>query len=399
MGSVSSLTNRVLARLSRETSSGRFIPEMDGLRFAAIGMVFLFHLNGYLTVKSQLYYPAAPSGWLAQAALVGFRGVELFFVISGFILGLPFAAHYLKGNPPVDLKKYYLRRLTRLEPPYFIATIAFFFLALWVKQANAGMLWPHLAASLSYLHDLVYAVPSPVIGVAWSLEIEVQFYLLVPVLTLLFAIRNTIARRTSLVMLIGFILAAQALFLHGNPRISLSILGYLQFFLIGFLLADIFIVDWQEVPGRSLYWDLVALVGWPLLFLTLRLPLLTHWVFPAVILVLYCATFRSLLANRFFVNRWITAIGGMCYSIYLIHYEVISATGRFTKRISEGLPYWEHLLVQIVLVGAAVLFVCGLYFVFLEKPCMRRDWPQRLWNSVQRLLTTGERPVETEAAD
>ena len=64
----------ILARLSRETSSGRFIPEMDGLRFVAIGMVILFHVNGYLTAKSPLYRASPPqSDWLAQAALVGFR--------------------------------------------------------------------------------------------------------------------------------------------------------------------------------------------------------------------------------------------------------------------------------------------------------------------------------------
>src|SRR5882672_5587268 len=78
-----SIPNRFLAHISRETSSGRFIPEMDGLRFAAIGMVILFHLNGYLTAKSTLpqYALLAQSDWLARIALVGFRGVELFFVI------------------------------------------------------------------------------------------------------------------------------------------------------------------------------------------------------------------------------------------------------------------------------------------------------------------------------
>lgn len=72
----------VLRQLSRETSSGRFIPEMDGLRFVAITMVILFHLNGYLVAKWPLH-PGflAQSSWLARTALVGFRGVELFFVI------------------------------------------------------------------------------------------------------------------------------------------------------------------------------------------------------------------------------------------------------------------------------------------------------------------------------
>src|SRR5215475_6130932 len=198
MSHFSLISDRLLRALSRETSSGRFIPEMDGLRFAAIGMVVLFHLNGYLTVKSKLFYPNPPTDWLAQAAYVGFHGVELFFVISGFILGLPFAAHYLKGRPAVSLRKYYLRRLTRLEPPYFIAVIGLFLLAIWIQHADAHALAPHLAASLSYLHNLIYGAQSSVIGVAWSLEIEVQFYVLVPFLTLLFAIKNKLVRRLTL---------------------------------------------------------------------------------------------------------------------------------------------------------------------------------------------------------
>ncbi len=68
----------------------------------------------------------------------------------------------------------------------------------------------------------------------------------------------------------------------------------------------------------------------------------------------------------------------MCYSIYLVHYEVISATARFTKGIAPGIPYWIYLLCQFALVGSVIVVVCGLYFVLLEKPCMRRDWPQRL---------------------
>ena len=48
------------------------------------------------------------------------RGVELFFAISGFILGIPFASHYLRGVPRVNLRRYFIRRLTRLEPPYII---------------------------------------------------------------------------------------------------------------------------------------------------------------------------------------------------------------------------------------------------------------------------------------
>ena len=390
------LAGGLLSHLSRETSSGRFIPEMDGLRFVAIGMVVLFHLNGYLSLKSPAYYAFPQSGWLAQAASAGFRGVELFFVISGFILGLPFAAHHMKGTVPVKLRKYYLRRLTRLEPPYMVAVLLLFVLAVFVQGQAASALYPHLWASLAYLHDLIYGSFSPIISVAWSLEIEVQFYLLVPLLTLLFAVRNRATRRALLVALIVLVLGSQSLFLQDSPRAALSIFAYLQYFLVGFFLVDIFLADWNEAPRKNLYWDLAALICWPLLFLVLRSPALTHWLFPGMTLALYCAAFRGRFMNRLFVNPWITAIGGMCYSIYLLHYEVISAVGRVTKKISEGAPYWAHLLIQLVLVGGAIVLICGAYFVVLEKPCMRRDWPQKLWGALRRFAAGSVRKMESE---
>jgi peptidoglycan/LPS O-acetylase OafA/YrhL len=202
-----------------------------------------------------------------------------------------------------------------------------------------------------------------------------------------------------LLLLTGLILVAQSFFLDASARASLSILAYLQFFLIGFLLADVYLTDWKESPSRNLYWDAVALAGWPLLFWMLRSPLLTHWLFPYAVLLLYCAAFRGVVSNFVFTKPWITAVGGMCYSIYLIHYEVISLVGRFTRRMAFGRFYWLDLMVQLALVGTAIVVVCGLYFVVLEKPCMRRDWPRRLWGQLHRPFTARGSVLETGAAD
>ena len=388
----------LFSRLSRETSSGRFIPEMDGLRFVAIGMVVLFHLTGYLLAKSPpTSAPSTHSAWLAQIALAGVRGVELFFVISGFILALPFAAHHLKHEARVDLRKYYLRRLTRLEPPYLVTLLLLFVLAVWVQGKAAADLYLHMLASFFYLHNLIFGSPSPAMGVAWSLEIEVQFYVLVPLLTLMFAVKPRWLRRLSLVASIFAILTAQSLFLPTSGAGALSILAYLQFFLVGFLLADVFLIDWAKSPSNS-YWDLVALAGWPILFF-LPAHALAHWLLPFVIFLLYLAAFQGCWSRRILSYPAITAAGGMCYSIYLIHYEVISAVGRFTRGIAVGLPFWAYLSIQLILVSAAILCVCGLYFVFLEKPCMRRDWPARVWCVLQDRIHPGTRTPQTAAAD
>ncbi len=95
-----------MLQFRRITTQKRFIPEIDGLRFVAISSVVLLHI-----------YAALESGnvavpWAMDVDLPK-RGVELFFAISGFILGVPFASHRLLQAPKVNLKQYFLRRLTR----------------------------------------------------------------------------------------------------------------------------------------------------------------------------------------------------------------------------------------------------------------------------------------------
>ena len=124
-----------------------------------------FHCYAALENRSAIPIPFALNGDLPK------RGVELFFAISGFILGVPFASHYISNAPKVKLKQYFLRRLTRLEPPYFLSLLVWM-AAQWVsaRRPVSDML-PHFAAHMVYLHNFIYgAFAGPVNGVAWSLE-------------------------------------------------------------------------------------------------------------------------------------------------------------------------------------------------------------------------------------
>src|SRR5918997_508905 len=116
-----SFADRLHARLRRVTASNRFIAEVDGLRFLAIAPVVVFHVRNYLTVHPVAQYaPPVEADWAARLALHGHYGVQLFFIISGFVLALPFARAHAGKQPRVKLKEYFLRRLTRLEPPYVV---------------------------------------------------------------------------------------------------------------------------------------------------------------------------------------------------------------------------------------------------------------------------------------
>src|SRR6202023_4351094 len=95
----------------RITSTGRFIPEIDGLRFLAILSVYLFHLAADIQRHSTAASAESlPTNGLFRVAGVLNVGVPLFFVISGFILSLPFAERQRNLRKPAPLKQYFLRR-------------------------------------------------------------------------------------------------------------------------------------------------------------------------------------------------------------------------------------------------------------------------------------------------
>src|SRR6185312_13640613 len=120
----------LLSKLSRVTTPGRtFIPQIDGLRFVAIMGVIACHARYYILFHHGLPVEAS-AGPIERTYNVGHYGVNLFFAISGFILALPFAKQMM-GNEPrrLRLKDYYLRRITRIEPPYLIHLVFLFLLS------------------------------------------------------------------------------------------------------------------------------------------------------------------------------------------------------------------------------------------------------------------------------
>jgi peptidoglycan/LPS O-acetylase OafA/YrhL len=375
--------DKLLPRLTRRTTSGRFIPEIDGLRFVAIALVILFHLRGYVAAKSPVAWSAAPETHpVARITEMGHFGVQLFFIISGFVLALPFATRYLASGPRVSLRAYFLRRLTRLEPPYIIAMTAFFLILASRASADVGQLARHYLASIGYVHNLVYEKGSLINVVAWSLEIEVQFYVLAPLLGFVFAIRSTALRRLVIVVAAAALAVVQWRFIVPESRLGLSLVNFAQFFLAGFLLADVFLVNWNQKPSTHWGWDLAGVVACMAIALSWQHELTERLVFPFAALAAYMAVFRGPLLRRALTNPWITVMGGMCYTIYLLHYPFISLVGARTTALTWTADFGANLLLQTLLIVPALLVVSALYFALIERPCMERDWPRRFARQV-----------------
>jgi len=214
---------------------------------------------------------------------------------------------------------------------------------------------PHLLTSFVYMHNLVFGgFPGAVNGVAWSLEVEVQFYVLVPLLTVLFTIRNARIRRTLtlVIMLIAGLLSNP---LYGSLHFHYSIAYYLAFFLAGFMVCDFYLTrqNWQ----KSYVWDAIALALWPLVWYLGKYT--GHVVLPFVIVVLYLTAFREKICSAVFSNPVITNIGGMGYSIYLFHFIIIYGVKHLTASLHIGGNFWAYYLLQCLLILPVLLLLSG----------------------------------------
>ena len=284
----------------------------------------------------------------------------------------------------MSLRSYFMRRLTRLEPPYFLNLFIFSALLLVSGQAVRS-LYPHAIASALYVHNIWFGGQNPANPVAWSLEVEVQFYSLAPLLAVVFSIQSKARRRLVLISLTVLTGAAQLLYWGAGSRFKLSILFAIQFFLTGFLLADLYLVDRCGEHRPQWGWDIVALAGWLVLF---GLEDRQVWLgLPFLMLLVFIATFRGVVMNRVLRNGIIVTVGGMCYTIYLWHYVLIPPILRFTSGIPFKTP-WLLFSLQAFIYLAVLLVVTGSYFALIERPCMAKNWPRRALTWFQKAHLT-----------
>lgn len=369
--------------LKRVTTGGNWIPEIDSLRFVAILSVVFFHMLKEVLDRSGRVIAVQPRyDWLVAMLVNGNRGVELFFVISGYVLGQPFFRYYRQGGPKISLARYYMRRVTRLEPPYLISLAIYSVALLAYFHVGLKQLTPHLLASMAYMHGVAYHQMSTINGVTWSLEIEIEFYLIVPLMARLFCIADVGLRRVLMVGIIcgGGILQMK---LPLGSFFWLTIVAFLQYFLAGFMLVDL-LAESSTPRHKHWGWDLLSLLLWPVVFMLPYGSLAAHAVLPVLIMVLYLAAFLGPISNRLFRMQWMAVIGGMCYSIYLMHQLIISSCFKITRRFLHAQDFLVDYAEQTVVMAGLILIFSTAFYLLVERPCMDPSWPRKLLERIQK---------------
>lgn len=376
------------AVFQRKINPVSYRPEVDGLRFFAIMIVMIGHLlerverfwlapNPALdnsVINDLLHFFASPN-----------QGVLLFFAISGFII-----AKQMQDVPDgrfdaAFVAKYYVRRMTRIFPPYYLIIVGTFFAYYFLDLQPPGLnrspesdvsLPASLAASLFYVHGAVFDTLPRLFALGWSLEVEVQFYALAPLIFLTFfrGDHRSAVWRFAAMLALFFAIS----FLAINKIVSVNaftILSYIVYFGVGIALArhEKAWRRWFSALGSSasIVIGIACLVGMFWIgkanFEPLAMTLVYWFLSLGTIAVLFGLAFQSdTLFGRFCRMPFVTYIGLACYSLYLIHLQLFHIAALV---LAEFLPMTYLTLfggmMVIILAGLAAGYV---FFVLVEKP-------------------------------
>ncbi|MDW3208242.1 MAG: acyltransferase [Reichenbachiella sp.] len=389
-----------LSKSLARTTSGRYINQIDGLRFIAIFPVLLHHLaeriyramSGQQTLNDNdvFLYQLLPSGRL---------GVEIFFVISGFVISMPLLKNWINTkNVKFSYRRYLLKRITRLEPPYLLIMASSFILLFLLNQLNIDFsggtrsfssnsltLTNSFIASLFYGHGIIYNSFPKLNPPAWSLEIEFQFYLIAPILILLsISIANKLPRKDYIVIIL--LLMIFTIKLIGSSFIPLSlqkyyITNYFEFFILGFIFSFFYFTSFFQniLLKRSsslvfVFGIILAYVGdhyrlskegWNSIYDFFRI---------LGIFLIFFGSFSGGLGQKFTEKKWISILGGMCYSIYLIHLFIFQVgVSIMFKYLCFG-SFALNLLTYSIILIPLTFIASAAFFILVEKPCMNPDW-------------------------
>lgn len=363
-----------LSLFERNAPKGTYLAFADGLRFIAVSLVVLAHLGGYFEQAYSSAYSNPALVILKPIFKNGHRGVDLFFVLSAFIIGYYALRHKETHQKNQPLAHFYHRRFYRIYPPFVIVMVLIFIGNVWlIPQYTFTELAPSLFSTLTYTYKILshFKQLPELCNVTWTLEIEIQFYLLFPLLGLLYS-RPPLQRR--LIMFFGSLLFE---FVHQTALIPfVTVFDYMPLFLAGLLFADLY-------HSKSRIFALNPSFGFSvilLLFLAIILPdtnvmesTFLRYAYPYIILFFFGLSSQNSILLRLLENSWVCIFGGMCYSIYLLHTTIISL---FHKLIGEQTYFNNPPIDSVCWLGSNLILIIltsSIFYYFVEKPFMSKQ--------------------------
>ena len=331
--------------IERASAEGKHsLRSVQVMRGLAAVMVLLLHATEVATER----FGSPHQNWWAGAA-----GVDIFFVISGYVMAL--SSGRLVGRRG-GATKFFKRRLERIVPIYWITTTLKVALLLWLPALGLrglGGRW-HVAASYLFLPSWnTFHAALPVVPVGWTLNFEMLYYAL---FALALALQMPPLRMLTPVLIV---LALVPLAVHARVYALLTWCDpILLEFLFGMMLERAWRRGWKLRPGVA--WAVLCL-GMSLLVLlprqdgTLLRPFL--WGLPAVAMLGAALSLEESVGRR--APRWMLLIGDASYSIYLTHGFVLPVVAM----LLAAMPWaGARQMPAVILTSLALCLAAGLMF-------------------------------------
>lgn len=388
--------------------------------------MFAFHGSMQFDAQDSGFLPVGIQHWLAQ---LGFFGVAVFFVISGFLLFRPFAVAALESRPAPRVLQFWKRRIFRIFPAYWVAVAVVVYILGQSTLSSTGQ----VVTAFGLFQNYRNRYQSLGLDVAWTLVIEVSFYFALPILAWL--IRAVSDRSPDLrfkvrVHLVALaVLAAVALAVRywahfeatfgAQPRgawfapvsVTSWLIAYLDWFALGMALAVG--SAWLSVGGRiskviatlgrmpTLSWLLALECYWLVVQLGLgsfanaspgsATQLYLRWIFMGLagaffVLPAVFGPQRNHGLRRVLLARPLVMLGVISYGIYLWHLPV-------WLQAREWLPTGLPMVLQLAIVLAATVAIAIASWEVVERPIIS-------WSTGRTVsLWKGHTTVPVGAAD
>ena len=227
-----------------ELVRGGRIATIDGLRGIAIAAVVWFH---FWQISWQSAVIPFVNVSLQPLAVSGFLGVALFFFISGFVLILPYAQAHIAATPPPTIRHFFGRRFLKIVPSYVLCIVVMIALG-YQTYATFHDAFRDVAFHLLFVHDWFAVTNTSIDGVMWSLGVEIQFYLLFPLLVLAFVRRPVLTTIALFAVANGWrIWCMLSNHFFYEQRLA-QLPGYIDFFAAGMLAAFAYVAIAMRRP-------------------------------------------------------------------------------------------------------------------------------------------------------
>lgn len=325
--------------------SSNYFPRLDGLRAIACLSVIFFHSSLIANNKSSFYFIPFKGGYL---------GVDLFFVLSGFLITNILLNQYIKFGS-ISFKKFYYKRILRLYPPIIVASIIFIIPYFFYNPQEA---LSNLFFLLTYTGDVVklfqMLFPSLLYPLyfshIWSLAIEEQFYLFYPFL-FSFLISRSLKKNKNIISTFWLYLLLFFVLMLVFPLILKA--WFYKFFLwrffeifFGCYLAVLLNEKYSErfsihnATGKFLIsffsnsWIVIISVLSFILLLSTFPPTSGYWhyIFFTIIstsLIFVCVKYKKTMFDFVLLNSKMIYIGKISYGLYLFHWPIFFLIGKF----------------------------------------------------------------------